>query len=106
MRYNDTMTISKQVGDREFQRFREDSTGKPAVAVVNADGTSIASAARGTTPTVTTIGDSITSGTLIEGIVVTSAGNGGSLQLRAAAAGTTPSITIPAGASMYAIKTS
>lgn len=41
----------------------------------------------------------------IEGIVVTSVGNGGTLQLRAAAAGTTPSITIPAGASAYAIKT-
>lgn len=42
----------------------------------------------------------------IEGIVRTSVGNAGTLQLRAAAAGTTPSITIPAGASMYAIKTS
>lgn len=43
---------------------------------------------------------------VIEGIVVTSVGNSGVLQLRAAAAGTTPSITIPAGASMYAIKMS
>jgi len=35
------MAISKQMGDREYQKFRQDSTGAPAVAVVNADGSSI-----------------------------------------------------------------
>lgn len=37
----DTSMISKQLGDREYQKFREDGTGKPAIAVVNADGSSI-----------------------------------------------------------------
>lgn len=32
---------SRQIGDFEYQKFREDNTGKPAVAVVNADGTNI-----------------------------------------------------------------
>jgi hypothetical protein len=32
---------TKQLGDFEYQKFRGDSTGKPAVAVVNADGSNI-----------------------------------------------------------------
>lgn len=40
----------------------------------------------------------------IEGIVKTSAGNGGVLQLRANVTGTTPSVTIGDGATMYALK--
>ena len=35
------MSISKQMGDREYQKFREDSSGKPAIAVVNSDGSAI-----------------------------------------------------------------
>lgn len=40
----------------------------------------------------------------LSGIVVTSAGNAGTLQLRAAAAGTSPAIQILAGASAYALR--
>lgn len=32
---------TRNLGDYEYQKFREDPTGKPAIAVVNADGTSI-----------------------------------------------------------------
>lgn len=32
---------TKQLGDFEYQKFREDSAGKPAIAVVNADGSNI-----------------------------------------------------------------
>lgn len=32
---------TRQLGDYEYQKFREDSTGKPAIAVVNPDGTNI-----------------------------------------------------------------
>lgn len=42
----------------------------------------------------------------VEGMISTSAGNGGTLQLQITAGGVTPSITVPAGASMYAIKVS
>lgn len=41
----------------------------------------------------------------VEGMIVTSAGNGGTLQLQITAGGVTPSITVPAGASITAIKT-
>lgn len=34
---------TKQLGDFEYQKFREDTTGKPAVAVVNADGSAVGS---------------------------------------------------------------
>ena len=34
---------TKQLGDFEYQKFRQDSTGKPAIAVVNADGSSVGS---------------------------------------------------------------
>lgn len=40
---------TKQLGDFEYQKFREDSTGKPSIAVVNPDGSNIGSAAGGTT---------------------------------------------------------
>lgn len=39
-----TINGTRQLGDWEHQKFREDSTGKPAIAVVNADGTNIGSA--------------------------------------------------------------
>lgn len=32
---------TKQLGDFEYQKFREDSEGKPAIAVVNPDGSNI-----------------------------------------------------------------
>lgn len=36
-----TINGTKQLGDFEYQKFREDSEGKPAVAVVNPDGSNI-----------------------------------------------------------------
>lgn len=57
------MAISKQMGDREYQKFREATTGGVAVAVVNPDGTSLAGAS-GTTSTTTQVGDSATVVTL------------------------------------------
>lgn len=38
---------TRQLGDWEFQKFREDTTGKPAVAVVNADGSNIGGSSSG-----------------------------------------------------------
>ena len=56
---------TRQLGDWEFQKFRQDPSGKPAIAVVNADGSNIGTPTSPSTPTVTTVGDSITSGQLI-----------------------------------------
>lgn len=38
-----TINGTRQLGDWEHQKFREDSSGKPAIAVVNADGSMIGS---------------------------------------------------------------
>jgi len=38
---------TKQLGDFEYQKFREDTTGKPAVAVVNPDGSNIGGGSSG-----------------------------------------------------------
>lgn len=38
-----TINGTRQLGDWEHQKFREDGTGKPAIAVVNADGSMIGS---------------------------------------------------------------
>ena len=37
-----TINGTRQLGDWEHQKFREDSSGKPAIAVVNADGSAVA----------------------------------------------------------------
>lgn len=39
-----TINGTRQLGDWEHQKFREDSTGKPAIAVVNPDGSNIGTA--------------------------------------------------------------
>jgi hypothetical protein len=36
-----TINGTRQLGDWEHQKFREDSTGRPAIAVVNADGSNV-----------------------------------------------------------------
>lgn len=51
------------MGDREYFKFREDSTGEPAIAVVNPDGSAI-SGGSGSTSTTTQVGDSATVVTL------------------------------------------
>lgn len=40
---------TRQLGDFEYQKFREDSEGKPAIAVVNPDGSNISGGSGGGT---------------------------------------------------------
>ncbi len=58
------MPYTKQLGDREYFKFRN-VNGEPAIAIVNPDGSSISDGANPSTPTVTTVGDSVTSAQLI-----------------------------------------